>query len=261
MPNTRKKKKFRLTYKKKEFEKQHKLVAKFTKSKILQSRIKTWGTHYRNKFYPFHSNINLHEGIFINLAVKTYLQTYKPTYLSVLEIGCAYGMSSMFMLDALNETPNIDCTYTIIDPNQNTQWNGVGMYNILETKKSHIHVDLIQKKSDEALAILEKQKHKFDIVFIDGGHGYEIVLNDSQYTDLLLKPQGLVIHDDVLHTAVNKAISEHYTHNALYHKMKLIMKQKNTTTLVRDTQRSRKRNSRYKSYLNPLTMYMYQKQN
>lgn len=41
-----------------------------------------------------------------------------------------------------------------------------------------------------------KNEGQFDAVYIDGGHDYETVLNDIQFTDEILKPGGLMIMDD-----------------------------------------------------------------
>ena len=49
---------------------------------------------------------------------------------------------------------------------------------------------------------------QFDLVFVDGGHGYDIVRGDVVASLRLLRPGGLVVCDDVQHKGVRRAIAE-----------------------------------------------------
>lgn len=54
----------------------------------------------------------------------------------MLEIGYAYGTSGMIITNALkNYNYNQKLSYTSIVPNQKTQWNNIGIYNIKQIKK------------------------------------------------------------------------------------------------------------------------------
>ena len=55
-----------------------------------------YGFTLNNKFYELDSNINIYEGLFINLMIKVYLNKFfKSKELNILEIGLAYGTSSL----------------------------------------------------------------------------------------------------------------------------------------------------------------------
>jgi len=56
-----------------------------------------------NKFIELDSNINVYEALFISQCLQLYIQEYhKPkTKFNILEIGLAYGTSSIIMLNQL----------------------------------------------------------------------------------------------------------------------------------------------------------------
>jgi hypothetical protein len=50
--------------------------------------------------------------------------------------------------------------------------------------------------TDKIVQDSAKKESPFDAVYIDGGHDYDTVINDIDFTDLILKPGGLLIMDD-----------------------------------------------------------------
>ena len=50
--------------------------------------------------------------------------------------------------------------------------------------------------TDESVKHLAKEHGLYDIVYIDGGHDYETVINDIELTNKILKKDGLLIMDD-----------------------------------------------------------------
>ena len=237
------------------------LLDKYIDNDIIYDVIYNWGTQYKNKFYELHSHINRVEGVYISEMIKAYI---KPSMknINVLEIGCAFGTSAMFIMNILNQYKK-KIQYKVVDPNQDTQWNSVGLYNIARVKKDNIDVEWLKGNSDVAMEHLTKSRTKYDIVFIDGGHSFEIVMNDSEYADKLLKKNGLVLHDDVLHGGVHDAIEEFYENNADYQKVILeypISKPESKPRIVKDTKRwFLTGNKRNKSFTNPATMYGFRK--
>jgi len=247
------------TYKK--YKKDLDLLNKYIDNDIIYNIIYKWGTRYKNKFYELHSHINRLEGVFISEMIKAYV---KPSMknINVLEIGCAYGTSAMFIMNILNQY-NKKIQYKVVDPNQDTQWNSVGLYNIARVKKDHIDVEWLKGNSDTAMEHLTKSRTKYDIIFIDGGHAYDIVMSDSKYADKLLKKNGIVMHDDVLHSDVHIAIHEFYEDNADYHKVILDYPNSQSTTKPRIVQDKNKwfmkGNRKNNNFLNPVTMYGFKK--
>ena len=237
------------------------LLDKYIDNDIIYDVIYKWGTQYKNKFYDLHSHINRAEGVFISEMIRAYI---KPSMknINVLEIGCAFGTSAMFIMNILNQY-NKKIQYKVVDPNQDTQWNSVGLYNISRVKKDHINVEWLKGNSDIAMEYLTKSRTKYDVIFIDGGHAYDIVMSDSEYADKLLKKNGLVLHDDVLHNDVHKAIEDFYDNNKNYHKVILDYPQKTLKPrIVQDKKKwFLKGNKRVKSFTNPATMYGFKKIN
>ena len=77
------------------------------------------------KTHKLHSAIDQKEGEFLFSIINS-----DPTICRTLEVGCAYGLSSLYICSATSERP--DASHTIIDPFQNTQWDGVGIRNLDE---------------------------------------------------------------------------------------------------------------------------------
>lgn len=59
------------------------------------------------------------------------------------------------------------------------------------------NVVIIQGLStDEQVKEATRQQGPFDVVYVDGGHDYDTVVNDIEFTNSILKPGGLVVMDD-----------------------------------------------------------------
>jgi predicted O-methyltransferase YrrM len=147
--------------------------------------------------YRLHSSISLEKGEFIWHLVRD----NKPE--RTLEVGCAYGVSSLFICDALAHNQN-NAAHVIVDPHQSTLWRGVGIYNL--EKAGFTFWELIEEYSEFALPRLVANERRFDFAFIDGLHRFENVLLDFFYIDRLLEVNGIIVFDDVDTQAVNKAL-------------------------------------------------------
>src|SRR5262245_3797937 len=71
---------------------------------------------------PLHSHISRGEGALLQQIVRE----VRPTV--SLEIGLAYGVSAMFLCEALQEV-GAD-VHIVVDPNQEEEWRGVGLHNL-----------------------------------------------------------------------------------------------------------------------------------
>ena len=158
-----------------------------------------------NKYIDIHSNIKKEEGKILYKLIKDTNAT------RILEIGMAYGLSSLFILQSLkyfhHKYNNDDVNYrlTSIDPFQSTQWNGYGIQN-LKNSKLYANHKLIEEKSYIALPELIKKEKIYDIIFIDGWHTFDYTLNDLFSAFLLVKINGYIVIDDALHPGVNKVV-------------------------------------------------------
>ena len=143
-----------------------------------------------------HSNIDENEGLFLTKIIN------KNNYSKSIEIGCAYGISSLFICDALQKSDSP--RHYIIDPFQNTDWKGIGIENL---KKCNIDFyKLIEKPSELALPELLAKGEKFDFAFIDGWHTFDHTLIDFFYVNRMLEVGGTIVIDDVGLESVNKLV-------------------------------------------------------
>ncbi len=72
-----------------------------------------------------HSEIDPDEGAFIHRIISQDANISKT-----LEVGCAYGLSSLHICDALSSRSNPQ--HIIVDPFQYSKWDGVGIRNLEE---------------------------------------------------------------------------------------------------------------------------------
>jgi len=133
---------------------------------------------------PLHSAISEDEGMFLQKIIKE----HKPK--CSLEIGCAYGISSLYICEALREAVSSP-KHIIIDYAQffpyhrwpgdpNSGWEGVGLENLKRAGYEGI-VEFHEERSHECLPALLKNGVKIDFAFVDGGHTFDYVMVDFFY--------------------------------------------------------------------------------
>ena len=134
------------------------------------------------------SNVSAEAGARLRTAV---LAT-RPS--AALEIGMAYGVASLYILDALQELDRSG-KLTSIDPYQTSQWEGIGVRNLERGGFSDAH-DLIEEPDYLALPRLLIAKRRFQFVYIDGNHSLEYVLMNCFYIDQMLDADGVIGFND-----------------------------------------------------------------
>lgn len=129
-------------------------------------------------------------------------RTLKPQ--RTLEVGMAYGFSTLYILAAIHDLGNGH--HTAIDPWQNEWWHDVGLLNV-----SHVGMaqrfDLIAETSISALARLRTKQERFDLIFIDGDHRFDGTLVDFTLAAELCPIGGSIVFDDPWMPAVSAVIS------------------------------------------------------
>lgn len=194
------------------------LLKQYLGNGIMYDIFKNNGFKLNNKFYKLDSNINVFESVFIYLIINAYHNTIKSTNINtfnILEVGLARGTSAVLITTFLNTIQNYNILYTIIDMNQSTQWNNIGLNNVKQYLKKHITLDFHENSST---IIIPKLTNKYNIIFIDGSHDEKIVYLDLINSDKLLKEYGIIIIDDVLHKGVKKALIK-FMNNYKYDKI------------------------------------------
>ena len=121
-----------------------------------------------------------------------------------VEIGMAYGVSSLCIADALRRGAAAPLLISI-DPNQTTQWRSAGLH-LLRRAGVAEHVRLIEETSQRALPRLVETGERVRFAFIDGWHTFDHTLVDFFYADQLLESGGAVVFDDVGYPAIHAVV-------------------------------------------------------
>jgi predicted O-methyltransferase YrrM len=152
-----------------------------------------------NNEYPLHSSIDRVEGDLIYQLIRSESEINRT-----LEIGCAYGLSSLFICAAIYDRENRK--HTIIDPFQHSHWHGIGVLNL--NRAGYDFFELQEIPSEFSLPSLASDPSKtYDLIFIDGMHTLDHTIVDIFYANLLLRIGGYIILDDCTLPPVAKAVN------------------------------------------------------
>ncbi len=160
---------------------------------------------------PLNSEISETEGA----VLQRYIRAVNPQV--TLEVGLAYGVSALFICDALAEVHGRK--HIAIDPFQRgvrsidyvvgsahamrVGFDGLGLLN-LERAGHRDLVEFHDEPSYRALPRLEAAGQAVDLAFIDGWHTFDYALIDFFYIDRMLAVGGVLILDDTLCPPVRK---------------------------------------------------------
>ena len=153
---------------------------------------------------PLQWNISAEEGRFLQELIRA----KKPS--KSIEIGCAYGISSLFICEALREVGAK--SHTIIDPYQLTTvteyssgdgYEGIGLLNLRRAGFEDL-ITFYPEPSYRCLPRLEASQETFDFAFVDGMHTFDYVFTDFFYIDKMLPVGGVIVFDDVYYPSITK---------------------------------------------------------
>lgn len=166
---------------------------------ILQSRTVVGGD---GREFPLRDEISQAEGEFLQEVIGSRQLS------RTLEIGCAFGVSTLFICDAIAAVEG--ASHTVIDRYQfNTKtptspgYDGIGALNVERAGHKNI-VRFLAEPSYSGLPKLVAEQARFDFAFIDGMHTFDYALVDFFYADLLLEVGGVIAFDDVHMPAVRR---------------------------------------------------------
>jgi predicted O-methyltransferase YrrM len=230
-------------------------VQMYMQNHYLYNMFLDYGFHVDGKFIPLDSNINVYEGCFISLVFQTYLHKNKLSQFNVCEIGLAYGTSSMVILNEIIKG-GLPSNYTVLDPNQTRQWNSIGHKNIINFKKKYDDKNLVDYKLIEGFSNIEMPRltGEYNIVFIDGSHATDIVMEDMVNADNLLVNGGIMILDDVRHKEVQTGV-EWFARNYPQYKRVFVDEKHFPSLKFHKMARVYDPYGNKKSYNNPTTMF------
>ena len=149
--------------------------------------------------HDLHSSIDRHEGEFLTSIIAS-----DPTIRKTLEVGAAYGLSTLYICSSLQDREGGH--HTIIDPDQTTAWCGAAINGLLEAGLDFF--ELVESPSEYALPrMAEASPANFDLVFIDGWHTFDHTLVDCFYALRLLRVGGVLAIDDANLRSVRRVIA------------------------------------------------------
>jgi predicted O-methyltransferase YrrM len=121
-----------------------------------------------------------------------------------LEVGFAYGFSTLWMLDALRKHPA--ALHVAIDPFEKSGWHGIGLNQVGKIRFEGTF-KWLQEFSIHALSDLIRQGEKFDFIYIDANHRFDGVIVDFHLCDKLAHPGSLIVLDDMWMQSIKAASS------------------------------------------------------
>jgi len=136
---------------------------------------------------PLHSEISVAEGA----ALQRLVREVRPQV--TLEIGCGYGISALYICEALAEVGGR--THIVIDPDQLTDWKSAGLFTVERAGFGSL-LEFHPLPSHLALPRLEEAGTRVGLALIDGWHTFDYAMVDFFYVDHLLEPGGVLMLDD-----------------------------------------------------------------
>ena len=158
---------------------------------------------------------------------------------NILEIGCFLGRSSMYLAEKIKKSKKnikLHCVdyFHIRDnwpKNKQQKQELLDKYgeDLLHQFNEHISkldvkniVIPYKMSSDEALNYFIDVNSKFDFIFIDGGHDYDIVNNDIIKSLKVLADKGIIAGDDYFTSRPNEQVQKAVHENFNDEKIKFI---------------------------------------
>ncbi len=160
--------------------------------------------------HPDGRTFKLSSGISVEEANALYRLVRQEEPEVCLEIGMAYGISTLTILTALEQ--NGRGTLLSVDPYD--QWDSglvVAMHNLDRAGLRPLHKH-IRQPSHLALPELLSEGYQINFCYVDGMHTFDYVLVDCFYCDKLLKVGGIMGFDDAGWRSVWRVIRFLLTH-------------------------------------------------
>jgi predicted O-methyltransferase YrrM len=148
--------------------------------------------------HRLHSGIDRNEGELISSIIAA-----DGSIRRTLEVGCAYGLSSLYICGALKERNG--ASHTMIDPFQFIDWDGAGIANLERCGIDYF--TLIESRSEYVLPRLVEAGERFDLVLVDGFHTFDHTMIDCFDATRLPRTGGVLIIDDVAFSSVGRVVA------------------------------------------------------
>jgi predicted O-methyltransferase YrrM len=140
--------------------------------------------------------------------LATVVASVKPR--TSLETGFAYGVSTLFVCEALANIGQ-PAKHIVIDPFQSSQFRGIGLKNV-ESAGYGKFLEMREQRSEIALPRLLDEGIVLDMAVIDGWHTFDHALVDFFYVNKMLRVGGVVVLDDSSMPSVAKLVNHILTY-------------------------------------------------
>jgi len=124
-----------------------------------------------------------------------------------IEIGMAFGVSTVCLADALRAVAGPEARLISFDPTQRLtdSWNSAGLWQVERAGLSEV-VELRDETSQRGLPKLVDSGYRCQIGFIDGWHTFDHTLIDFFYIDQMLDVGGYIVFDDTLYPSIHRVV-------------------------------------------------------
>jgi predicted O-methyltransferase YrrM len=123
-----------------------------------------------------------------------------------IEIGLGYGLSALFIGEALVSAGDSSARHVALDPNQERSFADCGLQFLDEAGIGEL-VEFHPEESQIVLPRFVAEGRSFDLAFVDGNHRFERVFLDLVYLGRLVHPGGIVVVDDYQLPAIARAVA------------------------------------------------------
>lgn len=121
-----------------------------------------------------------------------------------LEVGLGYGISSLYICEALVDVGDVHARHVAIDPFQSTRFADCAL-QFLEDAGVGPMVEYYDARSEIVLPRFVAEGRQFDLAFVDGNHRFDAVFVDLFYLGRLVRPGGIIVLDDYQLRGVRRA--------------------------------------------------------
>lgn len=114
---------------------------------------------------------------------------------ATLEVGMAWGVSTLLILEGLIKSGAHFVPHVVIDPFQSSLFHDAATLALGKLGVEEL-VEFYDQPSELVLPHLLAQGRRFDFAFIDGDHRFDAAFTDFRFIHLLLARGGVILFDD-----------------------------------------------------------------
>jgi predicted O-methyltransferase YrrM len=119
-----------------------------------------------------------------------------------LEVGFAFGISTLFILEKCREYNRKEKCHIVIEP---FDWGNAAIYNIRKEGLEK-YIDIRNDLSDKVLPSMYLNNERIQFAYVDTTKVFDTVLQDFYFIDKILDTGGVVIFDDASTGGINMVI-------------------------------------------------------